>query len=103
MVAGMSSSLADSAMAWAWLPEEKVSYAGAALRGVELRQRIEGAAKLEGAHALEVLALEEQLRAEQPVRRRGPQHRRAVGRALQAGGRRQDVLVGGELEHWAQA
>jgi len=36
----------------------KRDYAGLALPGRELRQRVVGSAELEGAHALEVLALE---------------------------------------------
>ena len=72
-------------------------HAGAALGGVELRQRVEGPAELEGAHALQVLALEEELRAGGLVGRAGGQHRRAVRVALQARGGGTHVVESGQV------
>ena len=53
--------------------------AGAALRGIEPRQRVVGAAELEGAHALQVLALEEKRGGELRVGGAGGKDRGAVG------------------------
>jgi hypothetical protein len=66
--------------------------AGLALVGVELRQRIEGAAELERAHALEVFALEKDARPELAVDGARAQDRRAVGMPLDARGGSRDVI-----------
>ena len=63
MTRGMSSSWPASAIAWAWLPDEKVTTPRRRSSGGEPRERVVGAAELEGAGALKVFALEEQVRA----------------------------------------
>ncbi len=59
----MSRSCPASAMACAWLPDEKVTTPRRRSSAAEPRQRVVRAAELEGACALEVLALEEHLGA----------------------------------------
>jgi hypothetical protein len=93
--AGMSSSWAAWAMAWAWLPEEKARAPPLRCSGV-LRQSVVGTAKLESAYALQVLAFEEQARAQLFVHGAAGQHRRAVGYALQALGSGHDIVISGQ-------
>ena len=78
MTRGMSSTWPASAIACAWLPDEKVTTPRRRCVGREARQRVVGAAELEGAGALQVLALEEQLRAGARVDRARGGDRRAV-------------------------
>jgi hypothetical protein len=72
----------------------KGDHATCALRRIELRERVEGAAELERAHALEVLALEEKLRIPALVGGGRLQHRGAVGMPLEPRGRGDHIVVG---------
>jgi hemerythrin superfamily protein len=83
------------------IARRECDHARCALRGRELRQRVEGAAELERAHSLQVLALEIHLRVQQAIGGGGAQNRRAVRLALKAAGGGSDVVVSGELEHGA--
>ena len=96
---GMSSSRAASAIACAWLPDENAITPARRCSGVELRQRVVGAAKLERTHALQVLALEEQLRTRALVGQARGHHRRLVRHASQAVGRGANVLQRDRQRH----
>ena len=69
---------AASAIALRMVAGRERKHTAGALTRVELRQRVERAAKLEGAGTLEVLAFEKQLGAHALICGRRAQHRRAV-------------------------